>query len=331
MAPRTAKARTRHAAPRAPADRHAQGPVDDDVRRRAAGLEARGAAVPRAHRAPRRARPARRQDAARGREDRPPGADGVPLDRRRPHVEGGDDAAEVRAGQRARRRPHVLADARATRRSPASGGPARRRRGCSVPATAARRGKGVAGFNAHPQRKAWCGGDQDGTPDGPKLHSILIDPRDAAAHVHQHVERRDLRIQRRRRRLAPAEPGRARRLPAQPRHRVRARLALRALRGRQPGPALPAEPLRPLPPRPAGHALDRHRHRHAEVGRLRRLPDGPASARPGHRVDLSDGWRPTCGRGCRPAASPPRTARATAASRGSGRRTACRRRRRGGR
>ncbi len=39
--------------------------------------------------------------------------------------------------------------------------------------------QGVAGFNAHPQRKAWCGGDQDGTPDGPKLHSILIDPRDA--------------------------------------------------------------------------------------------------------------------------------------------------------
>ena len=38
---------------------------------------------------------------------------------------------------------------------------------------------GVTGFNAHPQRKAWCGGDQDGTPDGPKLHSILIDPRDA--------------------------------------------------------------------------------------------------------------------------------------------------------
>ena len=38
----------------------------------------------------------------------------------------------------------------------------------------------MAGFNAHPQRKAWCGGDQDGTPDGPKLHSILVDPRDAA-------------------------------------------------------------------------------------------------------------------------------------------------------
>jgi hypothetical protein len=38
--------------------------------------------------------------------------------------------------------------------------------------------EGVNGFNQHPQRKAWCGGDQDGTPDGPKLHSILIDPRD---------------------------------------------------------------------------------------------------------------------------------------------------------
>ncbi|CAG0976656.1 hypothetical protein BURK1_01519 [Burkholderiales bacterium] len=37
---------------------------------------------------------------------------------------------------------------------------------------------GVAGFNEHPQRKAWCGGDQDGTPDGPKMHSVLVDPRD---------------------------------------------------------------------------------------------------------------------------------------------------------
>ncbi len=37
---------------------------------------------------------------------------------------------------------------------------------------------GVKGFNEHPDRKAWCGGDQDGTPDGPMLHSIVIDPRD---------------------------------------------------------------------------------------------------------------------------------------------------------
>jgi photosystem II stability/assembly factor-like uncharacterized protein len=39
--------------------------------------------------------------------------------------------------------------------------------------------RGVDGFNEHRDRKAWCGGDKDGTPDGPKLHSILVDPRDA--------------------------------------------------------------------------------------------------------------------------------------------------------
>ncbi len=38
--------------------------------------------------------------------------------------------------------------------------------------------QGVRGFNDDPMRAAWSGGEQDGTPDGPKLHSILIDPRD---------------------------------------------------------------------------------------------------------------------------------------------------------
>lgn len=38
----------------------------------------------------------------------------------------------------------------------------------------------VAGFNEHPKYRDWVGGDQDGTPDGPKLHSILVDPRNAA-------------------------------------------------------------------------------------------------------------------------------------------------------
>ncbi|MBI3505102.1 MAG: glycosyl hydrolase [Proteobacteria bacterium] len=37
---------------------------------------------------------------------------------------------------------------------------------------------GVAGFNENPKYPTWCGGD--GTPDGPKLHSIQIDPRDRA-------------------------------------------------------------------------------------------------------------------------------------------------------
>jgi photosystem II stability/assembly factor-like uncharacterized protein len=39
--------------------------------------------------------------------------------------------------------------------------------------------EGVTGFNAHPQRYDWVGGDQDAPPDGATLHSINIDPRDA--------------------------------------------------------------------------------------------------------------------------------------------------------
>ena len=34
--------------------------------------------------------------------------------------------------------------------------------------------------NDNPQLREWMGSAQDGTPDGPKLHSILIDPRDPA-------------------------------------------------------------------------------------------------------------------------------------------------------
>jgi len=37
----------------------------------------------------------------------------------------------------------------------------------------------VSGFNDHPMYKTWIGDEQDGTPDGPILHSILVDPRDA--------------------------------------------------------------------------------------------------------------------------------------------------------
>jgi photosystem II stability/assembly factor-like uncharacterized protein len=38
----------------------------------------------------------------------------------------------------------------------------------------------VDGFNEHPMRAKWTGSGQDGTPDGPKMHSILVDPRDAS-------------------------------------------------------------------------------------------------------------------------------------------------------
>ncbi len=37
----------------------------------------------------------------------------------------------------------------------------------------------VTGFNDHPMWRKWIGDEQDGTPDGPILHSILVDPRDA--------------------------------------------------------------------------------------------------------------------------------------------------------
>lgn len=37
----------------------------------------------------------------------------------------------------------------------------------------------VAGLNDHPDFIHWRGGDKDGTPDGPKLHSIIVDPNNA--------------------------------------------------------------------------------------------------------------------------------------------------------
>jgi len=38
----------------------------------------------------------------------------------------------------------------------------------------------LTGFNDNPQYRQWMGGEQDGTPDGPKLHSLIVDPRDPA-------------------------------------------------------------------------------------------------------------------------------------------------------
>jgi len=38
----------------------------------------------------------------------------------------------------------------------------------------------VSGFNDHPDQAAWVGSDKDQTPDGGKLHSVLVDPRDPA-------------------------------------------------------------------------------------------------------------------------------------------------------
>lgn len=38
--------------------------------------------------------------------------------------------------------------------------------------------KPVSSINDDPQYREWMGSVQDGTPDGPKLHSIIVDPRD---------------------------------------------------------------------------------------------------------------------------------------------------------
>src|SRR6516164_284633 len=34
--------------------------------------------------------------------------------------------------------------------------------------------------NDDPQYRAWMGAEQEGTPDGPKMHSVIVDPRDPA-------------------------------------------------------------------------------------------------------------------------------------------------------
>ena len=36
----------------------------------------------------------------------------------------------------------------------------------------------ISGFNDHPDQHLWVGSDKDQTPDGGKLHSVLVDPRD---------------------------------------------------------------------------------------------------------------------------------------------------------
>src|SRR5438270_8485996 len=38
----------------------------------------------------------------------------------------------------------------------------------------------ISGLNDNPQYRAWMGGEQEGTPDGPNMHSIIVDPRDPA-------------------------------------------------------------------------------------------------------------------------------------------------------
>ena len=145
-----------------------------------------------------RARPARRQDAARRGAHRPSGPDGVPFPRRRPHVEGSD---------RGRRRSRPTADAwsitrsgsrRGTRRSRACGTPARRRKACSV----GRRRRDVEGRRRLQRASAAQGvvrrrpGRHARRPEAAFDHRR---PARSRAPVHRDVERRRVRVGRCRR------------------------------------------------------------------------------------------------------------------------------------
>ena len=142
------------------------------------------AALPRPHRQSSGARPARRPHAAGRGKDRPSRPDSLSLHRSRPELEGSGKAARVPEGVQRREgthgRSHLLARCPVTRASLASGTRAPRPRDSSARRTAASRWEPFSSINDDPRYPEWMGTVQDGTPDGPKLHSIIVDPRDPA-------------------------------------------------------------------------------------------------------------------------------------------------------
>ncbi|MCK7576713.1 MAG: glycosyl hydrolase [Chromatiales bacterium] len=168
---------------------------------RAQDLAPRRAALSRPDLQPRGARSARRAHAAGGGEDRAPRPDGLPLHRSRPQLEGSRAAAGLRQG--ARRAPRARAvdhtfwltpghanepSAWYAGTSPAGAVPLRRRRRHLETV--------LASSTTTRSTSQWMGTVQDGTPDGPKMHSIIVDPRDPGASLLRHVGRRRARIHR---------------------------------------------------------------------------------------------------------------------------------------
>ena len=149
--------------------------------------------------------------------------------------------------------------------------------------------------------------------------------------VHRDVEWRHLRVDRRRCRLAAAEPRRQGAVHAGPRSGVRARSALPAAASPGPRPALPPEPLRDLSAGPTGRPLGRYRRGDAQIGRRDRFSGRPASAGSGDPVGVSDGWLGRLAPDLAFAGSRRPIARSMAARPGSGRRPGCRRPKPGGR
>ena len=318
---------------RPPADRHAQGAVDADQRRaRAARGSSSAPHVPRAHRPSRGGRSARRRRRCSPR--RAPGTSGRPCSAR-------PTAAARGRRPRSRRRSRRTAGASSTTRSGSRPG-TRRSRACGTRGTspqglfrrrtAARRGKASIGFNAaSASARRGAAATRTARPTGPScIRSSSI----RAIPTHLYIamssggvfESTDAGAD-----WQPLNQRRARRFPAEARSRVRPRSALRALRRRQPRPPLSAEPLRHLSGstvrRRAGSDIgDNMPKSVGDVGLpMVAHPHDPESA-----VGVPDGRHRRLAAHLARRASPPRTARATAARRGSGRPTACRSRRRGG-
>ena len=220
-------------------------------------------------RAPRGARPARPAHAADRGAHGPPRADGVPLDRLREDLEGGRAPARVPQGapraNGARRRSRLLARpgpreraGRLVRGHVAAG---------ALPLRGRRRDAGSRSSASTTPRCASM--DRRRSKDARRtdrmLHSIQIDPRDAAhLYIGMSGRRRRLREHRRGRDWKPLNAGCAANFPAGSRPRVRPRSALRApapARARRP---LPAEPLRHLSPATVPRALGADRRQHAE-------------------------------------------------------------------
>ena len=235
-----------------------------------------------------------------------------------------------RAG--ARGRSHLLAHAGPRQRAADCGTPAPRRRACSAREDGGVTWEPFSPINDDPQYREWMGTVQDGTPDGPKLHSIIVDPRDPGAPLLRHVGRRRARV-------ASTAGAAGRRWSRgcevvegfDPDHRHLPRPALRAPVPEPTRPALPAEPLRHLPARPAGRRVGAHRQAtcrsRSATSAFRWSCTRATPTRPG-----SSRWtaRPS-GRAPARRASPRSMSRATAAETWQRQDAACRRARPGGR
>ena len=145
--------------------------------------------------------------------------------------------------------------------------------------------------NDDPQFREWMGTAQDGTPDGPKLHSHHRRPARPGAPLLRDVGRRRARVARRAARSwSPLIEGMevVEGFDASDRHLPRP--ALRAPVPEQARPPVPAEPLRHLPARPRrATTWQRIGRKHAEARGRHRLSDGGAPARRRHGLGLPDG------------------------------------------